>query len=248
MASGFALDVVDLAAVIAKGERPPEQGPYRILVGNQALSFTSVVIDDPIVTGGQILESIEVRPAPGIMVFQVLSTGRLEEIDTNERVDLRHAGVEHFLVFLGDSSYRIVLNDQVLTWGGRQINGATLKALAGAPQDHDVWEIVPGGRDILVGDKDYIDLTKPGVEHFVVKPFEATIIINAKPRVVHTRFLTYQQLVELAFPGSQHPPQTVYTIDYDHGPHDHPEGSVVDGQQIRVKEGMEFYVSVSDKS
>ncbi|WP_409519852.1 multiubiquitin domain-containing protein [Pseudomonas sp.] len=40
----------------------------------------------------------------------------------------------------------------------------------------------------------------------MVMPFKATIVINAKPRVVHTRYLTYQQLVELAFPGSQHPP------------------------------------------
>lgn len=249
MATDTAVDVVDLSHVISHGEVPRDHGPYSVLIGNESLQFAPTVIDDPLITGAQILAYVGVHNALEHQVFQVLSTGRLEGISPDERVDLRTAGVEKFVVFKSDSSYRCVVDDQTLEWGARQISGATLKTLVGADlHGFDMWEIIVGGKDNLIGNKDFVDLTKPGVERFVTKRFEAHIVVNAKPKLVHSRTLSYQDLVELAFPGSPHPANTVYGIEYDHGPHETPEGSVVDGQIVRVKEGMEFYVVVSDQS
>lgn len=52
-------------------------------------------------------------------------------------------------------------------WEAPAITGAQLKQLAGVdPQTFDVWQDVPGPEDILVGDNDSVDLTRPGVEKF----------------------------------------------------------------------------------
>lgn len=249
MVSHFGDEVVDLAVVVSKGERPAEHGPYGILVGNEDFQFTPVVIDDPKVTGAQILAAANVRQPVEHLVFQVLSNGRLEEIGPEETTDLRSSGAERFLVFRSDRSYRINLDDRAFDWGARHISGASLKTLAGVDlHDFDVWEVVVGGEDVLIDNKEYSDLDKPGVERFATKRSSATIIVNARQKVAHARQLSYWDLAELAFPGAQPTPGTVYTIDYDRGPHANPEGSVVEGQHVKIKEGMTFYVAVSDKS
>ncbi|MDR4483184.1 MAG: multiubiquitin domain-containing protein [Nitrospirales bacterium] len=52
-------------------------------------------------------------------------------------------------------------------WEAPAITGAQLKQLAGVdPHTFDVWQDVPGPEDILVGDNDSVDLTRPGVEKF----------------------------------------------------------------------------------
>jgi hypothetical protein len=249
MVSHFGDEVVDLAAVITRGERPPEHGPYGILIGNENFQFTPIVIADPVVTGAQILSAAGVHQPVEHLLFQVLADGRLEEINPEETTDLRSSGAERFLVFRSDKTYRINLDDRAFDWGARFISGAALKTLAGVDlSDFDVWEIVVGGKDQLIGNKEFSDLGKPGVERFATKRFSATIIVNARPKEVHRRQLSYWDVVELAFPGSQPAPGTVYTIDYDRGPHANPEGSLVEGQHVKVKEGMTFYVAVSDKS
>lgn len=242
-------EIEDVAAAVLAGREVRDHGPYNILIGDEALQFIGTVVDDPIVTGAQILALARIRNAVEHQVFQILVTGRLEAISPDETVDLRESGVEKFIVFESDSSYRLVIDDQSLEWGARRISGATLKALAGVDiQDFDVWEIIVGGKDNLISSKEFVDLTKPGVERFATKRFEVNVVVNAKPKLVNSRSLSYRDLVELAFPGSPHPANTVYTIDYDNGPHESPEGSVVDGQRVHVKEGMEFYVVVSDQS
>ena len=58
----------------------------------------------------------------------------------------------------------------------------------------------------------------------------------------------YWDIVKLAFPEAVPAPNTVYSITYARGPDSNPEGSVVESQQVLVKNGMTFYVTVTDKS
>ncbi|MFJ2385821.1 multiubiquitin domain-containing protein [Pseudomonas koreensis] len=63
----------------------------------------------------------------------------------------------------------------------RFISGAALKTLAAVDlSDFDVWEFVVGGKDELIGNKEFSDLDKHGVERFATKRFSATIIVNAR--------------------------------------------------------------------
>ena len=73
-----------------------------------------------------------------------------------------------------------------------------------------------------------------------------SIIVNGRPREVTEHTLTYLEVVHLAYPGEQPSESVVYTVTYSN-PHG-TEGSLVEGQNVNVKDGMIFNVRRTDKS
>lgn len=242
-------DVEDVGAIIARGRKLRERGPYGVLVGDESLTFRPAVMSEPVVTAAQVLAAAGIQASVDHLVYQVLVSGQLESLRPDEPVDLRVAGVERFVVFRSDRSFRFLIDDRTFEWGARYVTGATLKRLAGLRvHSHDVWQVAPSGEDRVIGDREYADLAAPGVERFVIKPIAVHIIVNARQREVHKRELAYWDVVKLAFPDAVPAENTVYTINYARGPHQNPEGSLVAGQNVAVKHGMTFYVTVTDKS
>ncbi|MGM9481990.1 multiubiquitin domain-containing protein [Roseateles sp. NT4] len=245
----FEEGIEDVAAAIASGRGIKSDGPYGILIGDETLNYRAAVVRSATVTGAQILAAAGVGNPVEHVAFQVLQGGQLESLRPDESVDLRSAGAERFVIFRSDRIFRILVDDRTLDWGASRITGGTIKRLIGAKAfTHDVWQVLPSGGDHVVGDEDFVDLTAPGVERFVIKPISIRVIVNARPREVHKRVLTYWDVVKLAFPEAVAAPNTVYSITYARGPHRNPEGSMVDGQQVWIKDGMTFYVTVTDKS
>lgn len=72
-----------------------------------------------------------------------------------------------------------------------------------------------------------------------------TIIVNGRPKEVTKGELSYAEVVELA--GLTPSPKTIFTITYRKG-EGNKEGSLVDGESVKVKDGMIFNVTPSDKS
>ena len=214
------------------------------------MQFVPTVVSDPIVTGGQILEFAGGRPASDFLVFKVLRDGALEMVRPEESVDLRISGAEKFLVFRSDRSFRFLLDERAFDWGASHISGGTIKRLADVANDHtDVWLDAPlGSQDRLIEDKEMVDLTSPGAERFVTRAIQITIKVNSRDREVDHRVLTYWELVKLGYPEAMPSDQIIYSIDYTAGPRQNPEGSLVEGQSVNVKEGMKFYVTPADKS
>jgi hypothetical protein len=73
-----------------------------------------------------------------------------------------------------------------------------------------------------------------------------SIIVNGRPREVSDHKLTYLQVVQLAFPGEQPSEGVVYTVTYSN-PHGR-DGSLVEGQNVVIKDGTIFNVDRTDKS
>lgn len=75
-----------------------------------------------------------------------------------------------------------------------------------------------------------------------------TIIVNAQPKPWDEKEISYDQVVKLAFPNP--PPNVVitYTVEYERAPGKHPEGSLVKGQSVHVKDGMIFNVTETGRS
>jgi hypothetical protein len=245
----FENGVEDVAMAIASGRGIRDDGPYGIMIGDERLNYRAEVVHSAVVTGAQILAAAGVGGSIEHVAFQVLQGGQLESLRPDESVDLRSAGAEKFVVFRSDRVFRILVDDRTVDWGAVRITGGTIKRLVGFKAfTHDVWQVLPSGEDLLVSDDDFVDLSTPGVERFVVKPISIRVIVNARPREVHKRFLAYWEVVKLAFPDAVPAPNTVYSITYARGPDSNPEGSIVEGQQVLVKSGMTFYVTVTDKS
>jgi hypothetical protein len=75
-----------------------------------------------------------------------------------------------------------------------------------------------------------------------------TVIVNGRPRPVSQKELSFDEVVRLAFPDAVPNDTTIYTITFKRGAGHKPEGSLVGGDTVKVKEGMIFNVTPTDKS
>jgi len=75
-----------------------------------------------------------------------------------------------------------------------------------------------------------------------------TIIVNGEQKVVTADELSFDQIVDLAFDASQRGPMIEFTVDYRKGDDKKPKGSLVQGQAVKIKDGMIFDVTRTDKS
>jgi len=159
--------IEDVAEALRVGRPVRVHGPYRVHFGNPQLEYRPGVIQDPVPTGRQLLDAAEARPVDEYVVFQVLKDGLLEEIELDETVDLRAAGVEKFLIFRSDRSFEFELDGRRSPWGAPTITGLALKRLAGVdPARYGVWQEIRGAEDKKIEDTASADLTPAGVERF----------------------------------------------------------------------------------
>ena len=243
------VEIEDVSLAIAAGRGVRENGQYRVQVGDENLDYRPAVISDPVPTGEQILQAAGLRPVDDFILFQMLDNGLLELLSPSETTDLRHAGVEKFLAFKSDRTFRFFINGQAQDWGGQRINGRTLKRLAGVePQTHDVYLVIVGDEDELIEDRDFFDLSRPGAEHFATVEINITVFVNTLPKVVHARYLGYWDVVRLEYPDAEPSPNAQYTVTYSKGFEGSSLKNLVDGQYLRIKKGMHINVTPTDKS
>ena len=60
--------------------------------------------------------------------------------------------------------------------------------------------------------------------------------------------MTFDEIVKLAFPTPPPGTNILYTVSYEDGPRINPQGSLKEGQSVKVKNGMIFNVTATDKS
>ena len=77
---------------------------------------------------------------------------------------------------------------------------------------------------------------------------ETKIIINGREKTVDGREATFNQLIGLAYDNPPTGEFICYTIMYRKGRAHKREGSVIEGEPVKLKKGMIFDVSYTDKS
>lgn len=77
---------------------------------------------------------------------------------------------------------------------------------------------------------------------------EVTIVVNTRDVTVAKGELSFEDLVAIAFPDVPNGPNVLITITYRRGHGDKPEGALLPGEIVKVKDGMKFVVSATDKS
>lgn len=76
---------------------------------------------------------------------------------------------------------------------------------------------------------------------------EITIIVNAREKSFRGKEISFEQVVALAFGSVSSNPNIVYTVTYKKG-EGNKEGTMDKGDTVRVKQGMIFNVTQTDKS
>lgn len=74
-----------------------------------------------------------------------------------------------------------------------------------------------------------------------------TIIVNGREKTVTGKEISFDAVVRLAYPPP-HDPNMMFTVTYRRGEGNKPEGTLVEGELVKVKEGMVFNVSATNKS
>lgn len=77
---------------------------------------------------------------------------------------------------------------------------------------------------------------------------QITIIVRGRPRQVTGRTISFEQVVALAYNPVRTEPFIVYTVSYSRGPKANREGDLFRSQSVKIKEGMVFCVTETDKS
>lgn len=143
------------------------------------------------------------------------------------------------------------LNGKRHTWHEQYITGASIRKVGSLDADDEIFlKIEKPWEDEKVNDDTKIDLARPEVEHFISKekPFKVAIIVNLKEHTWIEKKINFEQVVTLAYGTYDPNPGKGYTVTYDRGPHQNPEGSMVKGNIVFVKDKMIFNVKQTDKS
>jgi hypothetical protein len=76
-----------------------------------------------------------------------------------------------------------------------------------------------------------------------------TITVDGTPyEVPKKEFITYEEVVTLAYPDYPQHPEMTYSVTYSRGHNDKPEGILSPGAKVKVKGGMAFRVNRTGQS
>lgn len=84
--------------------------------------------------------------------------------------------------------------------------------------------------------------------HSTKEKKEVTIVVNGEPHEVEKDEIMYKEVVTLAFPDFPQHPERTYSVTYERGHGNKPEGILSPGGSVKVKEGMIFYVKHTGQS
>lgn len=138
-----------------------ESAKFRVIVDDRSFN-----LPEPVWIGRQLLELTDHRPPEEFLLYQLGEHNLMEEIGLDESVDVRKPGIERFLTFRSDRSFRFLLNGQRQDWGVPKISEANLRRLAEVGPDFSIWFEPAGGepRELQAGEM--VDLTGNEVERF----------------------------------------------------------------------------------
>ncbi len=75
-----------------------------------------------------------------------------------------------------------------------------------------------------------------------------TIIVNGREKTVTGRELLFNELLALAFDEVPTGEFICFTVTFRRGVGNKPEGSLTEGETVKIKQGMIFNVTTTDKS
>lgn len=129
------------------------------------------------------------------------------------------------------------------------LTGQEIKHLAHVPDEFELYLVVPEYRDELIEDDKVVNFARPGVERFEARKRHEgqMLIINTRPVPYEGHEISYEDVVKLAG-YDPNKPNRGYTITFEKGPRQNPQGGLAKGQKVIVKHLMQFNVNATDKS
>ena len=124
----------------------------------------------------------------------------------------------------------------------REIKQVIAEHVAGFDASEElVLEDVGDEPDRLLKDDEEIRIES--VPHFysATHPRDYTIIVNAEPKIVHERELTFEKIVEIAYPNPKPGLEVRYTVTYKRAVAPKPQGKLTVGHSVVIRKHGTFF-------
>lgn len=147
-------------------------------------------------------------------------------------------------------AYHVLIDDAVVDFRhDHAVAEDMLRRVGKEPSDGWVlFEVVHGKEERLQSDQT-VHFRRHGLERFHTRQETIWVIVNGRRKVVHGHRLTFEQVVALAFPTPPPGENIIYSVAYRNGGDPkHPEGSLIAGASVKIKDGTIFDVTATDKS
>lgn len=149
----------------------------------------------------------------------------------------------------GNRVLELTINGKKYKWNQQYITGAEIRRLGQIAKDEDILLAVKNPwEDEPIPDDKQVNLARPEIEHFYSKVKEVIIMVNGTPHKWKKEKTSFKEVIVLAFGQYIDKPTMVYTVAYEDGPKQNPEGSMFAGQEVFVKHKMIFNATATDKS
>lgn len=203
------------------------------------------------ITGRELLSIANLTPVEDYELLYKINEKGFTPIQLDEIVDLKTAGIEGFrakpykklTIKIDDKEYEV---DKCIMTPVEIMDVASINS-----DRYYLKEIRKGGVEVTYEDdlEHKIAITKNSC--FVSCEIEETIecvIVNSKPKVWSRDTISFEDVVILAYGKISTDPNVIYTVNYINGVPSKPEGSMLKGDVIPVKNKMIFNVTETNKS
>lgn len=170
-----------------------------------------------------------------------------ELIENGTRVNLARPEMEYFFV---KRKLPYTINKVGFISYKQYIRGSQLRQQGNIPAEDEIYlDNEEGWDDEPILDEEFVDLARPGKEHFYSKKSstEITLIVNGRDRSWNKKTISFEEVILLK-DGNGGNGNKAYTITFSDGPKQNPIGEMVKGDVVRVKDHMKFYATATDKS
>jgi hypothetical protein len=225
-----------------------EHNGYKIRIDEQIFNLHKQEV-----TGRELLTKVGRDPERFLLTL-VLPGEPDRLISLDEYVDLTAPGIEQFALVSKEIHYSFRIDERPFSITDPTPTGRYLLGLVGrAPETHLLNLNLPNQDDLLIEANEQVDLRMAGREQFSVTVKDhphphITIIVNGRKKVVTAKVLSFEQIVALAFETMPSGQNIVFTVVYRGGEGNKPDGTLSSGDTIKVKDGMIFNVTATDKS
>ncbi len=149
----------------------------------------------------------------------------------------------------GKKVLEFTVNGKQYKWDKEYITGSEIRKLAKIESDSEIFlAIKKPWEDEEIRDDTKVNLARPEIEHFYSKKKEVIIIVNGTPHKWEKPGISFKEVIILAFGQYIDKPTMVYTVAFEDGPKQNPEGSMFVGQEVFIKNKMIFHATATDKS
>ncbi|MFC6860727.1 multiubiquitin domain-containing protein [Zunongwangia atlantica] len=202
-------------------------------------------------TGRDLLNRANLKPVEDYELLYKINEKGFTPIQLNEVIDLKSAGIEGFRA-LPYKPIRIKINDIEIEVEESFMTPLEIMKLAEIDSDKQfLMETRNGGMEVTY--KDDVEHKIAITKHSVFKSIKIDrkiefVIVEGDPKAWSKETISFDEVVMLEYGSISKNPNVIYTVNYFNGVPSKPEGSMVKGDVISVKNKMIFNVGCTDKS